>query len=262
VPSIEELLHRRTDLSTFLVHLCRTTDDGVSARDHLLGILVACELRRGQPLGLAAHLAAQHEHDQPAFYESQRVVCFTETPLEHTWMMCTQIDNRQISFQPYGLAFTKTWARLAGINPVWYVDNTPNARDWLTNPVNRIAEGAAADGAFDHDIFQITPFIETMGRLGEAEGRRPKEFWWEREWRRAGANVNFLPNRLVAVLVPEDDHAAFAAELDARRQYAAELYADLRYLDPRWGLERMIAALSGIREELAHPFPPFPPPAV
>jgi len=63
----------------------------------------------------------------------------------------------------------------------------------------------------------------------------------------------------VAVLLPEDDHEQFAADLESHRRYAAELYASLRYLDPRWGLERMIAALSGVRDDLAQPFPPFPP---
>jgi hypothetical protein len=260
MPSIEELLHRRTDLSTFLVHLTRTGDDGVTARDHLLSILVDCELRRGQPMGLAAGLAAQHRFDQPTFCDSQRVVCFTETPLEHTWMMCSDIDNRQMRFEPYGLSFTKTWARVVGVNPVLYVDITPTGRDWLTNPINNIVNAAAAAGQFGHDIFRITPFVETMGRLGEAEGRRPKEFSWEREWRSADIDLTFLPARIVAVLVPEEDHQAFAADLAARLQLDPALYAGLRYLDPRWGLERMIAALAGAREELAQPFPPYPPP--
>jgi hypothetical protein len=37
--AVEELLHRRTDLSTFLVHLTRS-DEGWAARDRLLNILM------------------------------------------------------------------------------------------------------------------------------------------------------------------------------------------------------------------------------
>ncbi len=54
--------------------------------------------------------------------------------------------------------------------------------------------GGEATERFDHDIFRLTPFIETMGRLGEQEGRRPKEFWWEREWRHAGTDLSFYPD--------------------------------------------------------------------
>ena len=67
---------------------------------------------------------------------SQRVVCFTETPLEHIHLLTSDIDGRQIKFEPYGIALTKPIARSSGTNPVWYVDITPG-HDWLTNPLNR-----------------------------------------------------------------------------------------------------------------------------
>jgi hypothetical protein len=260
-PTIEELLERRTDLSTFLVHLTRDTDDGISAREHLLRILVDCTLLRGAPMGAAAMLAERHGSNQPDFRNTQRVVCFTESPLEHTWMMCANIEARRMRFAPYGVAFTKTWGRIVGVNPVWYVDVTPIGRDWLMNPVNRIVKQAEAAEHFTHDIFRLTPFIETMGRLGQEEGRRPKEFWWEREWRYAGADLTFDPRRVVAVLVPEDDQEQFATDLENRIELDPRYYESLRFLDPRWSLERMIAALAGVRGDLAQPFPSFPPPA-
>lgn len=70
---------------------------------------------------MARDLAAKF----PEVAATQNTVCFTETPLEHAWTMCVDIEGRSIRFNGYGLAFTKTFARLQGVNPVWYLDITP-----------------------------------------------------------------------------------------------------------------------------------------
>jgi hypothetical protein len=57
---IEDLLHRRTDLSTFLVHFTRDSDDGATAsQDNLLSILNTCKLRARSTYGMAGHLARE-----------------------------------------------------------------------------------------------------------------------------------------------------------------------------------------------------------
>jgi hypothetical protein len=50
--AIERLLHRRSDLSTFLVHLTRDRSDD-DARDNLLGILAARKVEARRALGMA-----------------------------------------------------------------------------------------------------------------------------------------------------------------------------------------------------------------
>ena len=172
-------------------------------------------------------------------------------------MMCQKIEQRRRQFRPYGLAFTKTWARLRGVNPVWYVDITPTPREWLLTAVERMVSEAIAAHDFDHDIFRITPFIEAMGRMGERDGRRPKEFSWEREWRYAAEDLEFGTDGLVAVLAPADQHASLRQDLAGEEDNAGEGF---RYLDPSWSVERMIAALAGVREDLSAPFPSYPPP--
>src|SRR5579862_7757618 len=117
--SIEELLHRRNDLSTFLVHLTRD-GGGQSALQNLISMLSSNVIEARNVYGMGRTMS----HNNPAFAESQRVVCFTETPLEHAWIMCQEIENRAFQFGPYGIAFTKTWARREGVNPVWYIDIT------------------------------------------------------------------------------------------------------------------------------------------
>jgi len=250
--SIEDLLHRRTDLSTFLVHLTRTDHNG-QARDRLFSILMNGMLQLGRPMGMAAGPAVERQEAQPEFYMSQQVICFTETPLEHAWMMCEDIANRQVQFEPYGIAVTRTWGRQHRLNPVWYLDITPG-HDWLTQPVNRMIEEALAVGQFEADVFRITPYIEQMGPTASAR----KEFWWEREWRLAGRELLFTPIDLVAVLVPAEDHVTFRAALEGLRQQAGiapEWFANARLIDPRWGLERIIASLASVPEAMAGPFP-------
>ena len=97
---------------------------------------------------------------------SQRVVCFTETPLEHLLLLTQQIDNRNFHFEPYGIALTKRIARARGANPIWYVDITPG-HQWLTEPLNNLINEAIEANNFPQSaIAQIAPFIEQMGMPG------------------------------------------------------------------------------------------------
>ncbi len=252
--TIEELLHRRTDLSTFLVHLTRAAE-GKTARDNLLSIAHDGALQARTALGPAAQLEV-HLAGTPA---TQKVVCFTETPLEHTWMLLQQIDGRTIQFEPYGLAITKTTARKAHFNPVWYSDiSTRGGRDWPVASVDKLVASAEQrakrhDGSVDvnllamEPILLLTPFFEQMGPI--RQGR--KEFWWEREWRHVGEYRLAFPSRIVAVFAPEADHPLFRQDLEQRN----ERWARRPLLDPTWGLERMIAELSNIDSDEMGPFP-------
>lgn len=124
---IGELLHRRSDLSTFVVHLTKDATAGSpAARDNLFTILRDRTLHAGEPMGWA-HTEATTAGG--AALDSQRVVCFTETPLEHLYGMFAEIRGRSVKLRGYGLAFTKVTARGMGINPVWYIDMTPG-RTW------------------------------------------------------------------------------------------------------------------------------------
>jgi hypothetical protein len=63
----------------------------------------------------------------------------------------------------------------------------------------------------------------------------------------------FTWGNIVAVFVPEHDHEAFARDLEAVRADAENVPP---LLDPRWGLERMIAALRGLRDADMGTLPP------
>jgi hypothetical protein len=241
MPPIRQLIARRTDLSTFVVHLTR--DGERTARENLESILQAGRIEARSPFGSAVPALTDAGAD-PRDLESQQAVCFTETPLEHLHLLLADIDDlaRNCVFDPFGIAVTKRLARETGINPVWYTDITPG-HPWLMNSVNALIDesvatlveerrgGNAATTFRQYPIARLAPFIEQMG-TGQTYR---KEFWWEREWRHVGAYM--LPPRFI-VIAPEDDHPRMQAAL-------GEGFLRASYIDADWGLEEIIGRLAG-----------------
>jgi len=224
---IEDLLNRRTDLSTFVVHL--TKDGDKPAKDNLLAILKAGAVKAGQPMGWVREQALEIGGDA---LESQRVVCFSETPLEHLYAMFAEIKDREVKLQPFGIAFTKVVARRNGANPVWYVNMTPGF-DWVVSPaLNRLRKRAVRVGLHRDPAGCLFPYIEGMGDWRGSTGRR-KEFWWEREWRHVG-DFAFHMEDIALVIAPASEHAEF------------DKISGGRTVDGSWSLERIIAKLSGV----------------
>jgi hypothetical protein len=159
---IRELLSRRSDLSTFLVHLTRSEGEE-TAKTRLQGILRSGKIEARNVFGAAKNLNAD------ADLASQKCVCFTETPLEHVSLLLGPIEGRDCEFGPYGIAITKKVARKQGVNPVWYLDRTPGqVSQWeLANSVDRLRDAAwdRTSRTFrDGNVEKILPFIEHMGR--------------------------------------------------------------------------------------------------
>lgn len=179
------------------------------------------------------------EADYNSALVSQHVVCFTEAPLEQAWSFVCNIIGRDYALQPFGLAFRKQRARRMGINPVWYTDATgaPGRSDeWLSKEVESLVARAARqeEGLAADPIARIAPFVEVMGTWES----RQKEFWWEREWRHLG-NLSFSLSDVAVVLCPESEMTHFEPFTNSESSRTVPL------LDPRWGLERMIAHLAG-----------------
>lgn len=266
VAKIEDLLHRRTDLSTFLVHLTKATP-GATARENLVSMIAGGD---DEPSAIHAVSSMGPARDYESFLATtvatQKVVCLTETPLEHIWMMLEDIEGRTVHFEPWGLATTKTAARHAGCSPVWYTNKA--AFDWSTHPrlhVQKMIEDAVrrstTDGSLDpmkidastlcqEPVFRITPFVEDMG---PNQSGTFKEFWWEREWRHVGDYSLNFPSRIVAILAPENEHVSLYQQLQDLE--VPERWLKRPMIDPHWGLERVIAELARVNEEYIGPFP-------
>jgi hypothetical protein len=233
---INEVANRRADLSTFLVHLTKNTDKDHSAKNQLHSILASRCLEARSMYG---HLKVRLDKDKQQL-NSQKTVCFTETPLEFAHLMVQPIENRQFKFEPYGIAITKRLGRKRGANPVWYVDMTPG-HDWLTSNLDRLAERFLKNPKENTDLEKLFPFVEHMGsgQLAGGQGGFRKEFWWEREWRHVG---NFqLPGTIIC-LCPEGERAEFYDAMEKSKLKG-------ECIDPKWSLEKIIARLVGFEQD-------------
>jgi hypothetical protein len=247
---ITEVLNRRADLSAFVVHLTKITYNA-TAKANLLSIIGSQTITAGKPMGWF-----QTPQNQPATVanESQQVVCFSETPLEHIYSLFAEIEDRQVNLAPYGLAFTKMTARKEGALPVWYADRTGGApHQWkVAYALDRLREYAMNNQGevVARDIAAALPHFEAMGSWPQTQ----KEFWWEREWRKVG-DFQFDWSDVALWFAPENDHADTGAALLARMiATGAEDPPTAIVLDPSWGLERMIAKLVGLPDEAITPF--------
>ena len=113
--NIKDILYRRSDLSTFVVHLTKD-------KDSLIGIVSSWTIEARNIWGLAKNKIKDNSPEA----ESQKCVCFTETPFEYIHQMVGQIKGRSYELGSYGIAITKRLARNKGVNPVWYVDISPD----------------------------------------------------------------------------------------------------------------------------------------
>ena len=237
--NIKDILARRNDLDSFLVHLTKDVprqgaEEKVTARENLISIIRDNRIEARSNFGFAKTLAEKGSINK----WSQKAVCFTETPLEHLHLLVEKIEGRRHHFTSYGIVITKKFARENNVNPVWYVENNSDlgkVRQTFFNNILRRYETEPELGSF----FQITPYIETMGHVQNLNLNTEFdiEFWWEKEWRKIG---DFdLPAKYI-VLCPEDD----IKEIQA----LAMKENDLNWwpcIDPVWSMEQIIASLAG-----------------
>lgn len=202
---------QRPDLSPYLVHLTRDLSDGSSARDNLVSILNDRCIEARNPHGLAVPHLPHIGIDDPQFLECQRVVCFSETPLEHLSGLVDPGIWRKYHFRGYGLAFEKQQLVDRGANPVWYLNGfRGNGFRWLSKSVNALIDDQLRDensnlapNRFEEsEIARLTPYIEVMGEWPTGYGGTlKKDFSFEREWRIKG-DFRFEEDSVAAIIVP------------------------------------------------------------
>lgn len=266
VRAIQEVLALRTDLSTFLVHLTKESDTQTAA-DRLRNIVRDRTLRAGDfmpPLSTSLGLPP----------DSQRVVCFTETPLHLVSLLLGTIGQRNNTYSPYGLAITKRGGRLNGVNPVWYLDTSSGAGandPWLSknfaNLWRAVAEstqsmksasaalenGIGWVGASDPSLLpDLYAGLNSLARAAESlEAAREDIASLAPHLQVMGTHENGKPNEFWwerewrhpgDFTIPQDIH--YIVLCPEEEIPAFESLSRMRALDPRWSLEEMIAHLS------------------
>jgi hypothetical protein len=247
--NIREILSRRYDLSTFIVHLTRDFD-GKIAEENLRSILKSKTVKARTPMGIARYWVKEHSNAEA----SQKAVSFSEAPLDQLWSFIQELDPpRKVQFSKFGIVFPRLVARRLDLNPIWYIDKTPGTT-WLhgrkgsSSPLNRLIEKIDQDDFSASPISHLTPFIDPMGTWGESK----REFSWEREWRKVG-DLNFKPSDLAFGLAPEDKIEELEKWVNRLTSYKERKYP-VRFVDPTWGLEEILAILSGIERSDFSPF--------
>ncbi len=228
-----DIVRQRNDLSSFLVHLTR--DGSTNAKNNLKSIISSCVIEARNPFGIAKKKIEDSTiKDKTSLLDTQKCVCFTETPLEYVRLLTSDIDDRSIQFKPYGIAIPKKLGRKGDINPVWYLDITPSS-NWLTEPVNNLIDAALQSENFmQSDIAKLSPLIEQMGSGNTEYSHYRKEFWWEREWRHV--NHYCLPDKYF-VFAPYSD---FDEMEDLIEKFSGHSITIL-LIDPIWSMEEIIA---------------------
>ena len=187
-------------------------------------ILGARKLRAGaKPLGAARNVEGVKE--------SQRVVCFSEIPLD---MLNRLVERRSL----YGIGFRKEFLIARGGAPLWYLDDKGEQAQLIRAQV-RQRERTGVDTA--DPFWKLTPFIDHPGFYKGREYR-----WeWEREWRVIG-DLPFEIEDVAFLFLPEEEH-------EKARQWFADVEFEhtgpayfCPYIDPRWPLDRIEDALEKV----------------
>lgn len=216
----------RPDLSPHIVHLTRDYEN-TNARENLISILNDACIEARNPYGIAVRHLEGTGCDAPEFMKSQKVACFSATPLDYLPTLIEPGIWRRYKFQPYGLVFSRDYMIYMGANEVWYLNTFPSssAFRWLAHDINELIDLGSLDGEKRPDaknwdaswIARVTPYIETVGKwqTGYMGATRAKDFTFEREWRYSG-DFHFARSKIEAIIVPVGEAESFADELTER----------------------------------------------
>lgn len=230
----------REDLSRFLIHLTRDSDEA-KARDNLVSILRDKKIKARN-----AHCLFHHEFARLSFTPvlTQRffTVCFTETPLMHIHRLTGEIPRRKVKLKGYGLVFAKDALIQRGACPAIYL----NAKG--TELKNYLLSRFRAD-------FKS---VNSLKKLKQAQARHYKsiigyysliniiasnyDFTWEREWRHSGS-FKFDYDDVVAIVAPHPE--SFESYCKRKLPVTFRKYIGrIPIISPAYSYEEVVEAMS------------------
>lgn len=156
------------DISTFMVHLTRNTEDCKSAKENLIDILCTRVIQPRNSKGLF--------YATEGLRDATRSVCFSETPFNAIKHLIGKQSGRGVELGTYGLVFSKDFLIQKGANPVFYVNTYANQerRDAIIKAMKQMDPYIQK---------QIAPYVEIFGWTGSGG---IYDFHREREWRYPG----------------------------------------------------------------------------
>ena len=230
---IEDILHFRTDISPFLVHLTRD-GNSLTAPQALYSIIhdgcLKCSFNPISDVRFGIHISEVSDLTADGFFSA---ICFTETPLNEIHSLL-EIENRQIDLAPYGLVFLKENLANKGVSPALYINNKNGDKDPLFVALASLAS------SHREEALELLPLFAVYGKKikGVGAGRRSSgknEFIWEREWRYpfAKGDLEFTDEDVFIGLCPHE-------QIDAYE----ELWSGIQFVDPtrnmKWYADKLI----------------------
>ena len=237
--NIDDILLFRGDLSPFLVHLTKHTDER-SAADVLRLIIQDLKVKPGSgPVsdirygGFTNNMTAEDVRD---FFGA---TCFTETPLSEIHCLL-DVQYRNVNLEPYGLVFLKEKLALKSVSPVLYLNNEAGDKDPVAQDLFRLTQTA------DNTAQKLLPLFAVFGKKIQHPGTNivpvgRVDFRWEREWRQPAykGGVEFVPDDVFVGLCPDEEIAAFEAS-----------FPNVRFIDPRRPMKWYATKLIESRQRL------------
>lgn len=212
---IAEVLSQRTDISIYLAHLTKQTETG-SAFENLVSILKGKKLIAYNHHCLFSPLLKNHTHQ-----ELFATVCFTETPLDKIQLL-TNIDERKVNMEPYGLIFTKQTIRNAGGNPVFYLYEENQELKALIMKMFRENSNELEDFSHFGSLINVV--------------KEKHDFSWEREWRIKG-DYSFNYEDIFAIIAPGAEY------LKIKKAVGTPEINNIFFIDPKSSMEQILERL-------------------
>jgi hypothetical protein len=161
---IDDILNFRGDISPFLVHLTRDTENGHSAHDVLRRIIDERRLIAGPSMisdgRFGTHTLSMEAKEQCRYFGA---VCFTETPLNEVHCML-EIKYRRVNLKSHGLVFLKQQIKKRGVGPVFYLNNEMGDKDETVRALCDLIDAKADVAAL------VLPMLAVFGRYITAPG--------------------------------------------------------------------------------------------
>lgn len=224
---IDDVLHFRRDLSPFLTHLTKATDEK-SAKQVLSEIISSKKLRQSEVE--ISDIRFQYPWTHEADYDAKKkaltcCICFTESPLDQLHCLL-DIANRTVDLSGFGLVFLRDKLKTKHVCPCVYLNN------W-TDDFDSVIKSLATWGWSNHTEAQrLLPLISAYGNKlpnkNGAKGEGIQDFYWEREWRlpRCHGSLQIEASDLFCGLCDEEN-------IDELEQHFKDCFgAALPFIDP------------------------------
>ena len=231
--NIDDILHFRSDISPFLVHLTRGYN-GNTASENLESIIKDKELRPGEHDISDARLVGKDYYNMTSeakqrFFGS---VCLTETPLDEIHCFL-EIGGRNFNLQPYGLVFLRKPLQERGVSPVIYLNNELNNQRPVVHALFQMIDNNPESAQL------LLPLVSSFGKRIATQGT--VDFIWEREWRFPSAygSLTFSADEVFIGLCPDEEIP-----------YFERLFPKVSFVDPTRNMKWYATKLIRSRQRL------------